>query len=132
MLVKYIFVRYTYTVWIMGIMCITLNEGEMSTIGEKLRKLRQEKGLSLDELAKITQSSKSYLWELEKGTKNPSAEKLSELAKYFGVTLDYLMKEDENQTFDTAQRIFTRVNNLSEDDQKKIESIIETLFSDKK
>ena len=116
----------------MWIMCITLNEGKMSTIGEKLRKLRKEKGLSLDELAKETQSSKSYLWELEKGTKNPSAEKLSELAQYFGVTLDYLIKENENKTFDTAQRIFTRVNNLSEDDQKKIESIIETLFSDKK
>lgn len=104
----------------------------MVKLGDKLRKLRQEKHLSLDDLAEETHSSKSYLWELEKGTKNPSAEKLSELAKYFGVTLDYLMKEDENQTFDTAQRIFTRVNNLSEEDQKKIESIIETLFSDKK
>lgn len=104
----------------------------MAKIGEKLRILRQQKGLSLDELAKITQSSKSYLWELEKGTKNPSAEKLSELAKYFGVTLDYLMNEEDNQSIGTAQRIFTRVNNLSEDDQKKIETIIETLFSDKK
>ena len=104
----------------------------MVKIGEKLRMLRQQKGLSLDELAKITQSSKSYLWELEKGTKNPSAEKLSELAKYFGVTLDYLINEENNQSVDTAQRIFTRVNNLSEEDQKKIETIIETLFNDKK
>ncbi len=104
----------------------------MSTIGEKLRKLRQEKGLSLDELATITQSSKSYLWELEKGTKNPSAEKLSELAKYFGVTLDYLMKEDVNQTFDTAQRIFTRVSNLSEADQEKIEEMIKLIIKMKK
>lgn len=104
----------------------------MVKFGEKLRKLRQEKKLSLDDLAIETHSSKSYLWELEKGTKKPSAEKLSELAKYFGVTLDYLMNEDENQPMCTAKRIFTRVSNLSEDDQKKIETIIETLFNEKK
>ena len=104
----------------------------MVKLGDKLRKLRQEKHLSLDDLATKTNSSKSYLWELEKGTKKPSAEKLAELAKYFAVSLDYLMNEEDNQPIDTANRIFTRVNSLSEEDQKKIESIIETLFSDKK
>lgn len=104
----------------------------MVKLGDKLRKLRQEKHLSLDDLAEETHSSKSYLWELEKGTKKPSAEKLAELAKYFAVTLDYLMNEEDNQPIGTAQKIFTRVNSLSEDDQKKIEAIIETLFNDKK
>lgn len=104
----------------------------MASFGEKLRKLRQEKKLSLDEMAEATKSSKSFLWELEKGTKNPSAEKLAELAKFFGVSLDYLMNENDAKLVDTAQRIFTRIKNLSEADQQKIETIIVTLFTDKK
>ncbi len=104
----------------------------MVKLGDKLRKLRQERHLSLDDLAEETHSSKSYLWELEKGTKKPSAEKLAELAKYYAVTLDYLMNEEDDQSVDTANRIFTRVSSLSEEDQEKIEAIIKTLFSDKK
>ena len=68
----------------------------MSTIGEKLRKLRQEKGLSLDELAKETQSSKSYLWELEKGTKNPKLNVFVKLVNTLDLTPDQLLNHDIN------------------------------------
>ena len=36
-----------------------------STFGEKIRALRKEKKLTLDQLAEKAQSSKSYIWELE-------------------------------------------------------------------
>jgi transcriptional regulator with XRE-family HTH domain len=36
-----------------------------SSLGDKIRKHRREKGYSLEKLAKLTDSSKSYLWELE-------------------------------------------------------------------
>lgn len=104
----------------------------MTGFGEKLRKLRQDKKMSLDEMAEATKSSKSYLWELEKGTKNPSAEKLAELAKFFGVTLDYLMDKEDNRPIDTAQTIFYRVKNLPLEDQKKIDQFITIMFSEKK
>lgn len=104
----------------------------MANFGEKLRKLRQRKKLSLDEMAEATKSSKSFLWELEKGTKNPSAEKLAELAKFFGVTLDYLMNQEDNRSFDTATEIFNRVNNLSLEDQEKVNQFIKIMFSEKK
>ncbi|MDQ6702693.1 MAG: helix-turn-helix domain-containing protein, partial [Pseudomonadota bacterium] len=43
-----------------------------SSLGDKIRKHRREKGYSLDKLAKLTDSSKSYLWELEnRGTRKP-------------------------------------------------------------
>lgn len=104
----------------------------MASFGEKLRKLRQEKKLSLDEMAEATNSSKSFLWELEKGTKNPSAEKLAELAKFFGVTLDYLMDKENDRPLDTATEIFNRVNNLSLEDQEKVNQFIKIMFSEKK
>ena len=51
-----------------------------SSLGDKIRKHRLEKGYSLDKLAELTDSSKSYLWELEnRDTRKPSGEKLTEL-----------------------------------------------------
>jgi DNA-binding XRE family transcriptional regulator len=34
-------------------------------LGDKIRALRKEKKLSLEQLAELTDSSKSYIWELE-------------------------------------------------------------------
>lgn len=67
-----------------------------SVLGEKIRKLRKEQGLTLDKLAELTNSSKSYIWDLEnKNPPRPSAEKLSKIAEKLGVTIEYLL--DQNQ-----------------------------------
>ncbi len=45
-----------------------------SPLGEKIRALRKQKKLSLEQLAELTDSSKSYIWELEnKDDPKPSA-----------------------------------------------------------
>ena len=45
-----------------------------TTLGEKIRTLRKEKGYTLEKLAELTDSSKSYIWELEnKSPPRPSA-----------------------------------------------------------
>lgn len=50
--------------------------GMPTALGEKIQKLRKAKGLTLDRLAELTESSKSYIWELEnKSPPRPSAEK---------------------------------------------------------
>ena len=65
-----------------------------SSLGDKIRKHRREKGYSLDKLAKLTDSSKSYLWELEnRDTRKPSGEKLTRIAEALSVTTDYLLDE---------------------------------------
>jgi len=38
-----------------------------TSLGAKLKHHRQEKGYSLDKLAELTESSKSYLWDRELG-----------------------------------------------------------------
>ena len=44
-------------------------------LGDRIRNLRKEKGLTLDQLAEQSGSSKSYIWELEnKSPPRPSAE----------------------------------------------------------
>lgn len=65
-----------------------------SPLGDKIRKRRTELGMSLDQLAKATGSSKGYLWELENRDKpNPSAEKLIRLAEALGVTPAFLLDQ---------------------------------------
>ena len=58
-----------------------------SLLGEKIRALRKLKKLSLEQLAELTESSKSYLWKLEnKDAPKPSVEKLARIAAVLEVT----------------------------------------------
>lgn len=61
------------------------------TFGLKVKQLRQEKGISLSELAHRTGISVSYLNEIEKGKKYPQTEKIVVLAETLGVSYDWLV-----------------------------------------
>ncbi len=56
-----------------------------------LKELRLEKSLTQEELAKQLNFSMSVVNKWENGKKNPSVDSLKILAKYFGVTIDYLL-----------------------------------------
>ena len=57
-------------------------------LGDVIRNLRMEKGLSPGELAKQSGVSRPYLWQLESGGKtNPSFDVLEKLACALGVTV---------------------------------------------
>lgn len=63
-------------------------------LSDQLRELRDDRGLSLDEVAKKAKISKTYLWELERdtdGTKKPSADVLLRIANALGTTLAQLL-----------------------------------------
>ena len=98
-----------------------------TSLGDKLRRHRQEKGYSLDKLAEITESSKSYLWELEnRDTRKPSAEKLTRIAQALDVTTDYLL--DESATPDEEvmrEAFFRKFSKLKPEDQEKITDMID-------
>lgn len=102
-----------------------------TSLGEKIQKLRKEKGYSLDQLAELTGSSKSYLWELEnprpgKKVVKPSAEKLTQIAKFLSVTTDYLL--DSKAGHDEAvikEAFFRNYNQLEPEDKKRIQEMIE-------
>ncbi len=60
-------------------------------LGMKVRQLRQQAHLSLQDLAKKTGMSASYLNEIEKGKKYPKAEKIMSLAEALSVGYDDLV-----------------------------------------
>lgn len=63
-----------------------------STIGQRIKKFRQEADLTLQALADNAGISKGYLWQLEQGeTSNPSIDTLSKIAKALDRTIAELM-----------------------------------------
>jgi XRE family transcriptional regulator, fatty acid utilization regulator len=70
----------------------TLNEANVKLIfGLKLKQLRTEKELSLQQLSHASGLSVSYLNEIEKGKKYPKAEKIASLAEALDVSYDWLV-----------------------------------------
>ncbi|HEX8178634.1 MAG TPA: helix-turn-helix transcriptional regulator [Pyrinomonadaceae bacterium] len=62
-------------------------------LGEELRRLRINKGVSLREVEKATKVSNAYLSQLENGkTDQPSPRVLHKLAEYYGVPYNRLME----------------------------------------
>ena len=75
-----------------------------NVLGNKIRNLRKEKKYTLDKLAELTESSKSYIWELEnKNPPRPSAEKLTKIARELETTIDYLLDEGEEIAVEDAK-----------------------------
>jgi len=101
--------------------------------GERIKQLRTERGLTLDQLAQATDSSKSYIWELEnKNPPRPSAEKLSSIAAALGVTVDFLMGADDQTLADAEDKAFYRAySNLPEDTRRQIREMAKILGTKK-
>ena len=57
----------------------------------RLRELRIEKGVSQEEIAKLLNMSKMAISHWERGNSEPSIEQLKILARYFDVSVDYLV-----------------------------------------
>ncbi|KAB7742785.1 helix-turn-helix domain-containing protein [Parvibaculum sedimenti] len=98
-----------------------------ASLGEKIRRHRQKKGYSLDKLAELTESSKSYIWELEnRDTRKPSGEKLTKIAEALSVTTDYLLDESAEPDEEVVKEAFFRkLSKLDPDDRKKIEQLVD-------
>lgn len=102
-------------------------------LGEKLRDLRKQRGLTLEKLADSAGLSKSYLWELEnRESLRPSAEKLTALADVLGVATAYFLEDDlrqpEERHLDDA--FFRGYKTLEPDAKAQLRKILETFKKD--
>ena len=62
----------------------------------KIKELRQEVGLSQAELAKIVNTTQKNISNWENGFNEPDFSTLIQFAKYFGVSVDYLLGIEES------------------------------------
>jgi len=107
----------------------------MSRLGEKLKELRKKAGLTLDELADKSDSSKSYIWELEnRPDSRPSAEKLQRVADILDTTLEYLLDNRDQVTREDArdQAFYREYKGLDEPTKAKIRETLKLWGRDDK
>lgn len=62
-------------------------------IGRVLRRLRQDQGRTLQDVARAAGLSTAYLSELERGRKEPSSEMLASICRALGVALEELLAQ---------------------------------------
>ena len=63
----------------------------MAKISEKIKELRTDRGLTQTQVAKETGISQNAIAQWENETRTPNINAVIALAKYFGVTTDYLL-----------------------------------------
>jgi transcriptional regulator with XRE-family HTH domain len=99
-----------------------------SPLGDKIHALRKQKKLSLEQLAELTDSSKSYIWELEnKDDPKPSADKITRLAAVLEVTTEFLLTNSVSTPDDAVldEAFFRKYKTMSDGDKKKLRRILD-------
>ncbi len=66
----------------------------MKKFGEKLRALRNQRGLSYRQLASMLETSHSHIINIETGKHKPSVDLIVRIVQFFSVSFDQLMNDD--------------------------------------
>lgn len=109
----------------------------------RLKKLREERGLSLDDLVSIFNINKSTLSRYENNLREAKQSVIVELADYFGVSTDYLLgrTDDPGQKTEPAPQneserldaeFAQKFNLLSESEKQAIAAMIDVVLQRKK
>ena len=96
------------------------------SFSSKLKELRLQKGLSLQDAANLIGISKTHFWDLETGkSKNPSYELLEKISNKFGISISSLVNEDiETNENEKLKVLFRQMNNLEQSDLDMIKLIV--------
>lgn len=102
-----------------------------NVLGQKIRTLRKNKNYTLEQLAQLTESSKSYIWELEnkETTGRPSADKIGKIASVLGVTPEFLLNEEQQTPTASVSDLafFRKYQNLDPEMKEKLDRILRVL-----
>ena len=98
-----------------------MNEFNLAT-GQRIRSLRESHKLTREQLSELSGINDKYLYEIESGKKNISAQRLYKLACALGVSMDYLVtgKNQNNEYL----RIISILNQFDINEIKYIEDIL--------
>ena len=102
-------------------------------LGDKIRTLRKAKGYTLEKLAELSESSKSYIWELEnKDDPKPSADKIGKIASVLEVTTEFLLSESTNSPGEEVidEAFFRKYKSMPDDTKKRLRKILDAWDDD--
>lgn len=108
--------------------------GVSKTLGDRIRRLRQERGWSQTQLAQRLRVHQKQISGYERGIHVPQTELLVRLAALFNVSLDYLAFEDREDTrrVQIADRELLAkleaLDQLSEADRATVKAVLDTFL----
>jgi len=106
-----------------------------SNLGEKVKLLRNRRGLKQDDLGKVLNLSRSQVSNLEKGRRNLSLNQLEKLCEYFKVDMSYfIMPETTDSCFDLVEkiRVLFESNELTSEQKEDLFVSIMKIYLDSK
>lgn len=105
-------------------------------IGERIKKVREARGLSQKEVATMIKMDQSQYSKLEKDKTDPSVSTLAKVAKALGTQLSDLFADDllkDVNSYDKSlMEKISLIDQLDEDEKKSIFKIIDGLSSKRK
>lgn len=75
-------------------------------IGDRLRELREERGMKQEDLASIINVERQSISNYENDKSCPSLENLVRLADFFEVTTDYLLGRTKERNFQESKLVY--------------------------
>ncbi|MDR3986190.1 MAG: helix-turn-helix transcriptional regulator, partial [Dysosmobacter sp.] len=101
--------------------CMDMGSGQVFDFGLRLRKLRENKHLSQEELGKRVGVTKGSIYRYENNVQSPSLETARKLAVVLGTTLDNLAGLEDG--------VVIRLPNLSEAEEAALREFIRRFIS---
>ena len=97
-------------------------------LGERIRRIREDQGLSQEDLANRMDTSQSAVSQLEKGDRNPSYRTLRKLAEALGVPVSYLLGDSEGLELSPEEEAhFREYRGLSESTRQELRDYLHYL-----
>lgn len=104
------------------------------TLGQKITQIRKEKKLSQVDVATAVGVSRDAISKYERDDIIPSVENAKKIAQVLGVSLDYLVSEDDSvEVVDTEMlNRMKEIQRLGNDDKNTVTKIIDAFIRDTK
>lgn len=100
-------------------------------IGDRIRIIRNSKGLSIEELAHRADISNTHLGHIERGDRSPTVEMLAKIVSALDISFTELFTDlpiPDSENDNVLALLINRLNLLNTNEQKVILDIIENLF----
>ncbi|MCD8028232.1 MAG: helix-turn-helix domain-containing protein [Erysipelotrichaceae bacterium] len=97
--------------------------------GKRIRKLRKDNNLTLEEMSKIAGLSSSAVSNWEQNNAVPNVDTLLKISRYFGKSVDYMLGNEYYANND-MQAIFRGLNNMNDKESQKTLVLLNAVFDD--
>jgi transcriptional regulator with XRE-family HTH domain len=99
----------------------------MSTIGDRLRMAREQAGLSQGQVARLIDKHRPTISEIEAGRRKVSSEELTQFAKLYDVSLDWLAGGADVDDAEDVDRLKLAARELAKLDPSDLDRVLNLL-----